>query len=435
MADKHRSRIWDHFRKYAAQSVMCRYCNKVIRYYGSTSNLIKHMERVHSCVDFGEEYDKEIIIADPTSDDIIKIEEDEVIESYETEAVKVENQNFMEIPYETQEFTLPTTKVQTVESSCRICLCDLVQINHVGLKDFVKNYEDVTYFEIFKECTGFDVLEREPHHLCAECCLSLVEAYELRIKCKETQKLLDELFTKEKYESHESQEIDEDKNFVTKQNDDEIEEMIIEEIIEEEIKNEEDDVTEIEVVEDLGEVELVPVQITEDIEVQDQRKTSSISKRSDNIPKPVFEECAEEEEISCEQCDSIYKSVRALRCHYKAVHPDLLIHSCPFCEKLFFPQLLEIHTTHCSKRHLVVRQLCPICGEEASRNHIYRHIARAKAIDKTTGRIIEKPYECDICHARATTKNGIAIHIKAIHLNLKIKCDHCDVQLFYQFIS
>lgn len=238
--------------------------------------------------------------------------------------------------------------------------------------------------------------QQEPQHLCVDCAVKLVQTYELRQQCVATQKVLDELLT--------DPEMDED------------EEMIIEELIEEDSE----DVAESEVYEEVMVEGASDVKV-ETIPVSGAKKTVK-SVDVEKKPKTVFDDG---QEVQCETCGSFYKSIRALRNHYKASHFALRIHPCQFCQRFFFPQLVDTHMSHCSQRHQTVKLCCPVCGEAASRNHIYRHIARSKALD-ATGRVIDKPYECDICGARATTKTGIGIHIKALHLQLKIKCYYCD---------
>lgn len=349
---------------------------------------------MHSCADFAEE---EAALGLPVIESIT--EEEGIKDEIKDE---VEERIVVEVPVIPKPDKLPSyssfasdphIKTQSVEQSCRVCLCDLVEINHVGFRDSLKNFDGVTYLDVFKQCTGFDVSHVEPQHVCVDCAIRLVQAYELREQCVETQKVLDQLLS-------EGPDVK-----------DEEEEMIIEELIEEapEIVQESEELTEIQVYEEVMEEEIR-------VETPPTRK---------KVKKSVNPDC---QEVQCETCLSNYKSIRALRNHYKASHAELKVHQCQYCHRQFFPQLVDIHMSHCSQRHQTIRQLCPVCGEAASRNHIYRHIARSKAVDET-GRIIDKPYQCDICGARATTKNGIGIHIKALHLQLKIQCNFCEVQV------
>lgn len=284
-----------------------------------------------------------------------------------------------------------------------------MEINHVGFQDSLKNFDNVTYLEVFKECTGFDVGPLEPQHLCVNCALKLVEAYELRRQCMETQQVLDELLNSGETMNEEGEIVEEEEEEKPIKE----EEFIIEEFVDEEeseemiLENYQDEIKSVEVTDYLN--ALAPVE----------------------EPKVYFEKTVFDENVEsfqCNVCLAVYKSIRALRTHYKSIHAEMQNQKCKYCYIDCFPQLVDIHMAHCARRHSVVRPICPVCGKTASRNHVYRHIARSKMLDQT-GRIIEKPYECDLCGARATTKNGIGIHIKSLHLNLKIQCSFCDVQV------
>lgn len=373
----------------------------------SLKNLVKHFDKVHK----GTELEKVSLIVEEATEEI-KEEE-----ARELEFSSVEEEVVVEIPctniqdtedqkssYVSTDISSDSqTKTQSLEQSCRICLCDLVEINHVGFQD---SFNNITYLHVFNECTGFDVRQLEPQHLCVHCAVKLVDAYELRQQCTETQKVLDQLLTDDS---------DED-------------EMIVEELFEES-----PEVAQIEVYEEVLDENMTQ---EEEIKPSIEELPEPVVRKSKNktvkgIPitqKKSTTEFHETENVQCQACSLIYKSTRGLRNHYITSHTELKIHQCQYCHRVFFPQLIDIHLTHCSKRHDTIRQLCPVCGEAASRNHIYRHIARSKAIDNT-GRVIEKPYECDICGARATTKSGIGIHIKALHLQLKIQCLYCDAKV------
>lgn len=375
----------------------------------SFTNIIKHFDQMHSGTDLGKNV--------PVVEEIIEEEEIKEEEKEELEVIRNEERVILNVSYEEKAETEyhdipfdPQTKTQSVEQSCRVCLFDLVEINHVGFQDSLKNFKNVTYLDAFKQCTGFEVNEFEPQHLCVNCAMKLVDAYELRQQCVETQKVLDELLSDDFEEGMEE------------------EGMIVEELIEESPEE-----AFIEVYEKVAEDNITqerPCKIEFEI-LPEKAAKKNVMKKVKNIlntqrrTQTVSDDSAK---VPCQICRSAYKSIRALRNHYNACHSELKVHKCQFCLRDFFPQLIDIHMSHCSQRHNTIRQLCPVCGEAASRNHIYRHIARAKAID-ATGRVIDKPYECDICGARATTKNGIGIHIKSLHLQLKIQCSYCDMKV------
>uniref|UniRef100_A0A336LRF9 CSON001762 protein n=1 Tax=Culicoides sonorensis TaxID=179676 RepID=A0A336LRF9_CULSO len=92
--------------------------------------------------------------------------------------------------------------------------------------------------------------------------------------------------------------------------------------------------------------------------------------------------------------------------------------NCKLCKRKFYTQTrLDTHSKSCNG----IFNVCPICGEMRTRDHIRYHIKSSKK-DKETS---EKLFICDICGITRTSRSNIDIHMRVRHLKILSKCRIC----------
>ncbi|XP_063701552.1 zinc finger protein 226-like [Culicoides brevitarsis] len=156
----------------------------------------------------------------------------------------------------------------------------------------------------------------------------------------------------------------------------------------------------------------------------------------------------ENRSFTCDLCDRMYIERNNLLQHYNIKHPEAKTAVCDHCNKLQYPQLMTSHVQRCRTRLKNLRHagknqtpirgkykkrdptrekvvsrvkskgLCPICGVERSQSHIKDHLER-QASDN-------KPFICDICGSKLSSRIGIFFHMQVQHLKIPFKCRYCD---------
>lgn len=287
---------------------------------------------------------------------------------------------------------------------CRICLQALPKKSKecYNFDEPLEKYSDTTFAEAFLSCTGCNIQDTEPQRMCLPCATELMLAFDLRVKCYQTQEVLDKLFIEGEHHDEASPCPDASSCLIH--------------TYEEEYEN-------------------VPVE--EEYEFKPNIKQKIVLVQE--VKKHPVEYTVVDSTFACEYCPSHYQTDTALRFHCELSHPEQKCHECPHCSQLFFQSSYDTHVNNCSssvvvtttgtkrKRNPNRKELCPICAEMRSQYHIKWHIERSQQID-ADGNIITHPYICDICGARKTAKSYILQHIRNEHLNRFVKCRYCPAE-------
>ncbi|XP_063698030.1 zinc finger protein 62 homolog [Culicoides brevitarsis] len=300
-----------------------------------------------------------------------------------------------------------------LEALCRLCLQKLPKKRKecYEFDESLEKYPDTTFAEAFLSCTGCNIQEHEPQHMCLSCGTELMMAFDLRVKCYQTQEVLDKLFETAVNEEPllEEPPFEYVEGIPTSNYDEYGQESIMDEEIE-------------------YKPEIKPTKI-----VVIKRKKSDLNIKS--LPEVM--------NFPCEYCGTTFRTESALRIHHETHHSDQKRLECPNCLQLFFPTTFEPHIKVCTmldvdsknvsdkrqkaKNSSNRKEVCPICAEIRSQYHIKWHIERSQQID-AEGNVITHPYICDICGARKTAKSYILQHIRNEHLNKFVKCRYCPAE-------
>lgn len=297
---------------------------------------------------------------------------------------------------------MDSTHLQTL---CRICLQALPKKckECYAFDEPLDKYADTTFAEAFLSCTGCNIQDNEPQRMCLPCGTELMLAFDLRVKCYQTQEVLDKLCSEERQPEQEEEEFSyQDTSLIQPY---------------EEYEQEEE------------EYEYKP-------------KIIEISKgKKEKVNTNIVEfTVIDEKHFACDYCPSQYPTNTALRFHLELTHPEQKCLECPNCAQLLFQTSFESHVNHCCapeteittttkvrKRTPNRKELCPICAEMRTQYHIKWHIERSQQLD-ADGNIITHPYICDICGTRKTAKSYILQHIRNEHLNRFVKCRYCPAE-------
>lgn len=277
-----------------------------------------------------------------------------------------------------------------VDSACRICLCNIQNTYHVRIEDRVKSLGSITYLDIFTEFSGFSVIELEPHYFCTACAKSLIKTYELKLKCIETQNILEEWILNEEQEKKVQEENKlKEQNLV--ENNQDIE-YIIEELEEE------------------PSFETEPMDTKySDLEILNDTPNKSLDK--------------DHTSYECEFCPSYYRTKRGIQDHYRNMHNNKRTVECTHCQTKHFPLFLDEHMKHCND----YPSICQICGIIINRKYMLRHINTHELSNKE-GIMVDKQYQCDICGVRTVAKAGLVKHMQVQHLQYRMRCEVCSTE-------
>ncbi|XP_063698031.1 zinc finger protein 91-like [Culicoides brevitarsis] len=230
-----------------------------------------------------------------------------------------------------------------VAESCRGCLKPL-SVRNFKLSEALEGLENVvTYQEAFEKCSGYFINPSEPQEICEECAGDLFHAFRFKQKCEKTQ---DQML---KW-----------------------------------IKN-------VEIKEENVEIFAEPIVTMEMLEPEVHPEP----------PEPEKSQNKNWEYWRCEICEIIFKCREYYEKHVLRKHPETRTESCPYCQKLQFPQLLLTHLRSCRRR--------PKLNEEKKVKSTYR------------------PFKCEICGSQYEKREILAIHYKKKHPEEKESCPHCKM--------
>lgn len=311
---------------------------------------------------------------------------------------------------------MPETMHVTKES-CRICLED-------GLKSFKDSVplKRISYTELYQSLSGVTLVSTGPQRLCKGCGASLIQAYELKKKIEESEKLLltlvDDVIAVVKGDS-------------------------VPLIKEERVEGFDDDSMDF----DFGttveaDVDAVSVKIepetfkseeslegfTDDDEVNgDSKGRHNLRKRPKKkavvkvekkrkIKRPKQE--LQPLSLECSICAQVFTKKFDFRNHYRVLHVGEEI-QCPNCTRVFTnADEFDKHVRHGHKKRNREKTLCPHCAKVMLNTSIQEHI---KSIHEQH----HSEYICDLCGVRAKSKDILTGHMKFKHQNLTYNCRYC----------
>lgn len=262
--------------------------------------------------------------------------------------------------------------IVNIDDLCRVCLVDLCKnSNSVQNMSLQSSFEgDVTYQQIFKDCTGFELDGSEPQNVCGRCAENLQMAFELRRKCSETQKILEEWLKIEAFEQT-PQEMEREEILIEKKDPTDSKPFVC---------------------------EICDARATTKAGIGTHIKTQHLHHK-----------------FHCIYCGSQYRSRLVLNSHIRRVHPEKKSRlRCEYCEYTTpnFLNLFRHRLTHTRKK----LHKCETCARVfVTKDNWRTHIATHSD---------ERPFTCEICQASFKTKKSLGVHRKC-HQAPEYECPVC----------
>lgn len=305
---------------------------------------------------------------------------------------------------------------EVTNESCRICLDEPKRTISLesSSKILGKTY---SYIELYQNVSGITLVSTGPQQLCKACGANLVQAYELKKKIEESERLLQTLV--------------DDVIVVAKEND----AIVTEPLIKEERVESLDDSMDF----DFGatieaDVDAVSVKVESEesfASFTDDEKligAHNLRKRPKKqlVVKPVekkrkIKRPKQEQQplsLKCSICSQIFSKKFDFRNHYRVLHAGQEI-KCPNCTRVFTDaNEFDKHVRHGHKKRNREKTLCPHCAKVMLNTSIQEHI---KSIHEEHHR----EYICDLCGVRAKSKDILTGHMKFKHQNLTYNCRYC----------
>jgi len=120
----------------------------------------------------------------------------------------------------------------------------------------------------------------------------------------------------------------------------------------------------------------------------------------------------------CAECD-VELPKRRLEIHIKRAHNSTSKFSCDKCN--YSCSNSTNMKRHVQLVHLKKTERCPKCNIEVRQGHVKRHIQRIHMNINTIS--------CPVCMYSTYLRSNLQNHIKAVHLNVKEKCEQCGKQV------
>lgn len=312
-------------------------------------------------------------------------------------------------------------------SSCRICLN-----SQNDMKSLVNSYnETVAYLEIFKSCTGLEIIEKSeiPSWICKECENTLLDFYKFRTKCIESDVLLTSIY------------ITASANII--------------ELKEEQIKEEDsidielddiqtDDFMDEEICDDSPPTPMEDIPIVEETDMQIELPEIKIKKTPKKTAKKTrnCEICGDEvsailtryaihvkshnpddpNPFQCKICNKKFKNIRCLR-HHEQVHNNNKKSKCGYCPETFFHNSSKL--LHERRIHTKIQPYK--CSEGACDNRGFFSKSELNLHNKRHHTPI-KPFECTVCLRKFSVIKDLELH-SVIHTEVRhFQCDICGKQ-------
>uniref|UniRef100_A0A336M3I9 CSON001761 protein n=1 Tax=Culicoides sonorensis TaxID=179676 RepID=A0A336M3I9_CULSO len=302
-----------------------------------------------------------------------------------------------------------------LDQMCRICLNTFAEFDkeYFCSEEPLEKYDDTTYSEAFFSCTGCNIQPNEPQKICMPCATDLMLAFDLKVKCQQTQEVLNKLLNEAM--AH-TVEVLKDEPIDDLTENDEFVEVTYEEV--------EYNTADYNAVYQVQEDEVL--EETKNFYIPEKSRSNRVKDENSMVIEQVLS-------VMCCYCPAEYPTNTALLFHCELKHPEQKINECYYCSKIFFHPFYEVHIKKCSqhttrpKKDPNQKQLCPICAEMRSSNHIRWCLERQRHFD-ADGNIDTHPYICDICGTRKTAKSYILQHIRNEHLKKLLKCRYCPAE-------
>ncbi|XP_063698975.1 zinc finger protein 626-like [Culicoides brevitarsis] len=306
---------------------------------------------------------------------------------------------------------------EVTPDSCRICLNEPQW--PISLSSTFEVLGKVhSYTELYQNLSGLVLVGTGPQRLCKGCGMNLVQAYELKMKIEESERLLGTLIeqstiivggTENADLMIKEEEAPMDFDFGASV----VAEAVVKEEIDEEFRKSEDsggDDDDDEYTDDeestTGEHNLRKRPKKKLVPAKKQRKT----KRTKQEQQPLS--------LECSICLKVFTKKFDFRNHYRVLHAPQEI-KCPNCTRTFTDaDEFDKHVRHGHKKRNREKTLCPHCAKVMLNTSIQEHI---KSIHEDNHR----EYICDLCGVRAKSKDILTGHMKFKHQNLTYNCRYC----------
>ncbi|XP_055634674.1 oocyte zinc finger protein XlCOF6-like [Toxorhynchites rutilus septentrionalis] len=261
------------------------------------------------------------------------------------------------------------SSLQINSQSCRICINKSEKV--ISLNEIINGR---TLVEMLRYCVKLEIFENDdlPFQCCADCKSDLVVAYNLVIRCKESDALYRSQLKNSKdvtkLTSFESNNMTTDIQFKT------------------EIK---------------GEHECIYAEPISDLFALSDESGSNRMKRDHSRSSSEDDDCDDDDKIG----DDIQEknAVDEIICELKR-------RKCVKKESLFSPK----RCCKCKMRLENIEQV-----EQHSKTHI-----ESKVTDKQ--KITARPFECSVCFKRYTKKRALLLHQREMFIEKQFQCDECD---------
>lgn len=294
--------------------------------------------------------------------------------------------------------------------------------------------------DVFEDVSNYQVQPEEPHRLCENCGVRILEMFAFRKTLTETQVILEKLLAAtvnstvlrdEKPMEEENPQSDFESPDPLLEADDESlpvvikEEQVVEIPIEEVDDEESFEIIEEEESGDTTSTKFVVYTVKGEPE---EKKTP---------PKPVSKPYIREDgvlvdklgrEQKCHFCGSHHTTHASLLRHMRIKHPEMRTVPCEYCDlKMFSEKDRAYHYRICEKLRetkSVTEYTCPHCGIFViGSNKLRMHMSSSHRI--RTPNIA--PFMCDICGKQLKNKHCLSVHMKIQHIAVQtFKCEFCN---------
>lgn len=263
--------------------------------------------------------------------------------------------------------------LENVQNRCRICFTDLSDetTNFVEVNCHISDETKVfTYSELFRQISGYPIMDHEPQKICRWCGEVLVQLRQLMKKADETQVLL-ETMLKARNESP--------------------------------------------VPEDDPGTGFSESESPDEVFIEDESVKRSVKSKNARF--------------KCDFCSKSFKTNKYRLLHMQKQHGEQG-HQCEYCHRRFRTlERLHNHQNNCKSRQRTEDErlndkslhVCPVCGNLSTADHIRHHTKTTTNKDRTS----HKSYICDMCGITASTRSNIDMHMRVQHLSIRSKCRHC----------
>lgn len=346
---------------------------------------------------------------------------------------------------------------------CRICL-GYMEADTSNPKNVFNNFvNEKSYSEIYEFCIGYSIQledDDDPVDICENCESSLVDFFEFKKKCLETEKYLKKRKNEKDNKSGLSlKNVKEEISDIDATNDDHfVANSNVDEVSPQNIKYE-----------NMNELSQKYEETEETITIP-KKKKKDFSGHSSLCPicgneytggslrhhlKTHEDSKTNPDVFPCDTCGKIYKSKSGLSDHIKVNHLKSQNYDCPECGEKFDTKYNKKY--HIQKFHTDIRFKCQICsysgvtasllkkhmrrhtGEARPRTHVCKYESCGKSFifpihlreHEAHAHLGKRLFKCDSCDKSYTTSKCLEFHYKTKHIGKRRHaCPNCPAAFF-----